>query len=843
MCSVLDALFTALSSPGTAVLHAPPGAGKTTVVPLAMLDAVWLENKQILVLEPRRLAARHAADRLAALIGERTGDTIGLRIRHERIESKSTRVLVVTEGVLTRMLQSDAELAGIGAVVFDEFHERNLHADTALALSLQSREFLRPDLRLLVMSATLDTVPVASLLGDAPVISSEGRQYPVETIYLPDNHTAIEPRGLPAFVAQKIAALLEQEAGSVLVFLPGAGEIRQTAERLEALLANTAAAGIVISQLYGELDAKSQSAAVRPAPKGLRKIVLATNIAETSLTIEGVRVVVDSGLMRENRYHPGSGMNRLQTVFVSEDSADQRRGRAGRTEPGVCYRLWSRTRHQRIDRQRRAEILNSDLSQLILELAVWGIQDPAELAWLDQPPAAAVAQARDCLQQLLALDAEGAVTTHGRQMASLGITPRLAHMVLLAAEHGCLDRACQLAAVLSEADFLPRDAGADLELRLDAIGSGRGGRGARVAALGRQLKQRLQRLQSDSRPSDQYLSAGVLLAFAYPDRIAAARKGNGDFLLASGRGAQLAEQDRLAQQRFLVVADLDDATRNARIYRAASLEQEEIDEWFGHLVNQRASVSWDPEAERVIAMETVSLGAIALSQQRLARPDAALVNAAMLEGIRHGGLGKLPWQDKTLGVIAKLEFLRRVQQDDEHPQAQRIAADLALPDLSQHWLLENLEQWLEPLLSGQTSCDALRSINLHAAIESMLDWDVRQKVLKLLPEFIEVASGSKIAIDYRSEPLPILAVRVQELFGMTATPAVLGGTFPLMLHLLSPARRPVQLTRDLEGFWRAGYSQVRSELRGRYPKHHWPENPLTATATSGTKKQMAPRNR
>ncbi len=841
VCEALDPLGAALAETGCAVLRAPPGAGKTTVVPLSLLDAEWLGGQSILMLEPRRLAARHAALRLAQLLGESIGQTVGLRIRHERIESDATRILVVTEGVLTRMLQHDAELTGVGAVLFDEFHERSLHADTALALCLQAREVLRPDLRLLVMSATLDTGPVAAILDDAPVIVSRGRQFPVDTHYLPDNHPVVELRDVAAFVARKITELVAAESGSLLVFLPGAAEIRKTAELLAQSLGDVEQ--ISVCPLYGELDAKSQAAAVHPPAPGQRKIVLATNIAETSLTIEGVRVVIDSGLMRENRFHPGSGMNRLQTVFVSIDSADQRRGRAGRTEAGVCYRLWTRTRHQRLDPQRRAEILHSDLSQLMLELACWGVQDPSELSWLDRPPQAAVARANAGLMQLSALDDTGRISSHGRQMAALGIEPRLAHMVISGAQFGSLESACQLAAVLSEADFLPRSAGADLQLRIDALASARNARAARVRTLGKQLRERARRLQQVSDRSVQPPDTGALLGFAYPDRIAIARKGRGDFLLANGRGAQLPEEDALAHQPFLVVADLDDAARNARIYRATGIEEDDIRQHFAHLINREEQLSWNQDRQRVEAQATESLGAIQLAAQRLNDPDPHQVNAALIDGIRQTGFDCLPWREQTLGLLARVNFLQRVKGDADYPDAQRYLRDLDLPDLTRDWLIDNLEQWLQPILTGQSTLAALRTLKLHAAIESLIDWQTRQALDSLTPDSVVVASGTTVPIDYQAQPWPILAVRVQEVFGMQTTPAVIDGSFALTMQLLSPAHRPVQLTRDLAGFWRSSYTQVRSELRGRYPKHYWPEDPLTAQATSGTKKQMASASR
>ncbi|OED41347.1 ATP-dependent helicase HrpB, partial [Chromatiales bacterium (ex Bugula neritina AB1)] len=701
--------MTALGRDGAVVLQAPPGAGKTTSVPLALLGADWLAGGRIIMLEPRRLAARAAANRMAELLNEKAGQTVGYHIRGEHCSSAATRILVVTEGVLTRMLQSDPALESFAVVIFDEYHERSLHADTSLAFCLQSREVLREDLKLLVMSATLDTTAVAAVLGDGtPVLQSEGRSYPVETRYAgAANDAPLDTRNLGATVARQIIEVLQQETGSILVFLPGAGEIRRTIDELQNHFSNDAlresADSVVIAPLYGELSRRQQDEAVAPAPDGKRKVVLSTNIAETSVTIEGIRIVIDSGLMRETRFNPGRGMNRLETVFISEDSADQRRGRAGRLEPGICLRLWSANRQ--LEKQRRAEILNSDLSQLALELAQWGVADVTELKWIDIPPASSLAQARDVLLATGAIDTEYVITTHGSDMLALGVEPRLANMIIRAAAHGELKRACQLAALLSERDFIRRGqsrshsrsqghsqnySNSDLAMRLELLESGPAGQAAdssivkRVKASAKQFEQRYSKRTdrnignstgtNNGQTSRQSIPVAVLLAFAYPERIAKARGTSAAleqmFLLANGRGARLSCEDPLSQSDYLVVADLDGGQRDAKIYRAAALAEDDLAYWLADSIQVTEVVRWDQQVNRVVARRDRKFGAITLDSKPIDKPDQTAVQQGLMEGIRDVGIKALALSPACEQWIARLNFIKSVAAENAgHPLA------------------------------------------------------------------------------------------------------------------------------------------------------------------------------
>jgi ATP-dependent helicase HrpB len=821
--SALPALREALRAGTSAVLQAPPGAGKTTRVPLALLHEPWLAGQRIVMLEPRRLAARAAANRMAWTLGERVGETVGYRIRMETRVGPATRVEVVTEGVLTRMIQSDPALEGVGLVIFDEFHERSLHADLGLALCLQSRAVLRDDLRIVVMSATMDGAPVAALLGDAPVVTSQGRQYPVETRWLPRPAEGF----LDARVARAVVGALEEEEGDVLVFLPGAGEIRRVEERLrEADLSSS----VRVMPLYGNLPQEAQDAAIRPSPPGLRKVVLATSIAETSLTIEGVRVVVDGGLMRVPRFSARTGMTRLETVRVTRSSADQRRGRAGRLGPGVCLRLWTAAEDASLAPHAKPEILEADLAPLALELAAWGVADPAELHWLDPPPPASFVQARDLLAGLGALDASGAITPHGKRMATLPLHPRLAHMLLVAKEAGRGWTACLLAALLAERDLLRGHGGppeADVRLRLEALRGGSGSvrgaavdRGAahRVAEEARELARRL----SIPRGEVEADAAGVLLALAYPDRVAQRRPGaGGRYLLRNGRGAAFAGPDALASESYLVAAELDDAGREGRILLAAPLSLEEIEEAFADQVVDEAAVAWDAAAGAVRARRTERLGALVLREAHLADADPELVTGALVDGLRSEGIDALPWSKIARQLRERIAFLRR--------------HDPSYTDVSDAALTEGMREWLGPHLHGMRRRDEVQRMDLVPVLEGMLGWEQRRRLDEWAPTHVEVPSGSRIPIDYADPEAPVLAVRLQEVFGWTDTPRVAGGRVPLTLHLLSPAHRPVQVTRDLASFWRTTYFDVRKDLKGRYPKHYWPDDPLQAEPTSRAK--------
>ena len=811
--SALPALRDALRVAGAAVLQAPPGSGKTTRVPLALLDEAWLADRRIVLLEPRRLAARAAAAFMARLLGEPVGGTVGYRVRRDTRVGARTRLEVVTEGVLTRLIQADPALDGVGLLVFDEFHERSLHADLGLALALHSRSLVRPDLRVLVMSATLDGAAVARLLNDAPVIAAGGRAFPVATRYRPPR----EGVRLEDSVGAAVRAALEEEPGDVLVFLPGAAEIRRVRERLDGL-----GPRIQVAPLYGDLSAEAQDAAIQPSAPGRRKVVLATSIAQTSLTIEGVRVVIDSGLARVPRFSPRTGMARLATVRVSLASADQRRGRAGRVAPGACYRLWPEPLDATLRPHDTPEILDADLAPLALELADAGIHDPAELRWLDPPPAAALAQARELLAELGAIDGAGLVTPHGRRMARLGVHPRLAHMLIRGNELGFPRTAADLAAVLADRDPLRGTPGvdADLRTRLDAL---RRGDSCIAPAV-------LHRLRAESRllgeavgapdradPADTD-AAGLLLALAYPDRLAQRRPGAAQkYLLRNGQGAWLAEAQEIGEAEYLVVAELDGDRRESRIFLGAPVTLEEIREHYAEQIVSEEAIDWDPAGEMVTARRRERLGALVLRVAPVRDPDPVALRDALLAWIQRSGLDVLPWSDAALRLRARLRFLHGL--------------DERWPDVSDTELITRLAEWLAPSLNGMRRRLDLRRLELAPALMTLLDWQRRRELDTLAPTHVEVPSGSRIAIDYSDASAPVLPVRLQEVFGWQETPRIGGGRVPLTLHLLSPARRPVQVTRDLAGFWQGTYFEVRKDLKGRYPKHYWPDDPLTAVAT------------
>ncbi|HYF94835.1 MAG TPA: ATP-dependent helicase HrpB [Symbiobacteriaceae bacterium] len=797
----LPTLKAALAERTAAVLVAPPGAGKTTRVPLALLDEPWLAGRHILMLEPRRLAARTAARYMAASLGEQVGETVGYRVRLETRVGARTRVEVITEGVLTRLLQADPALEHAGLVILDEFHERSLHADLGLALCLQSQSLLRGDLRILAMSATLDAQPVASLLGGAPIIVSEGRSFPVQTRYAPRR-----PEGrIEQAVARTALEALASHEGDILAFLPGAAEIR----RVQELMADPR-----VVPLYGNLPQAEQDRAILPSPPGRRKVVLATSIAETSLTVEGVRVVIDSGLSRVPRFSPRTGMTRLETVPVSQASADQRRGRAGRLAPGVCYRLWAE--QEQLVARGTPEILEADLAPLALELAAWGVTDAAELCWLDPPPAAALAQARELLRQLGAMRSDFSMTPHGRRMAEVGLHPRLSHMILRAIAAGAGGSACELAALLSERDLL-RGAGADADigLRIDLVR--RGAPEARqIVTQARQLKAGF-----DIRHDEPAGAPGPLLALAYPDRIAA-RRGNGRFLLRNGRGAAFAQPHQpLAEAPFLVAVDLDDQGAESRIFLAAPLELTDIERHFGDQIEDEELIVWDRPAQAVRARRRRRLGAIILQEAPLPDPDPGAVAQALTEAVRQEGLDMLPWTRNARQFQQRVIFMHR--------------RDPSWPDASDEALLANAAEWLTPHLYGLRSRSDLQQLQMASALEGLLSPDRRRRLDELAPTHITVPSGSRIPVDYSNPDAPVLAVRLQEMFGLADTPRIVGGAAPLILHLLSPAHRPVQVTQDLASFWRSAYFEVRKDLRGRYPKHYWPDDPWNATPTHRTR--------
>jgi ATP-dependent helicase HrpB len=838
----LPALREALQARACAVLQAPPGAGKTTRVPLALLDAPWLQGRGILMLEPRRLAARAAARRLASTLGEQVGETVGYRIRHETRIGPRTRIQVVTEGVLTRMLQHDPALEAFGAVLFDEYHERSLHADLGLALTLQSQQLLRDELRILVMSATLDGARVAALLGDAdgepaPIVTSAGRSHPVAVHW---RERRPEPRpgtgGVEAAVVGTVRAALTAHAGDLLVFLPGAAEIRRVGAMLDD---GTLPGAVRVHALFGNLPQGEQDAALDPAPPGRRKVVLSTSIAETSLTIEGVRVVVDCGLARVPRFDPRTGMTHLDTVRVSRASAEQRAGRAGRVAPGDCYRLWPEAEQAGLLSHATPEILDADLAPLALELAAAGVADPAELRWLDHPPAAAFAQARALLAQLGALDPAGRMTAHGHAMAALPLHPRLAHMTLRARALGLAALACDLAALLAERDVLrgdgPVQPDADVRLRLELL-RGRGGDvpstmlGWSVDREGvRRARQEARSLRDalgvrSAGDVDAVEASGRLLSLAYPDRIARRREPGGSrYVLRNGRGAVLPDGQPLAREPWLVAAELGGgATQERRVLLAAPVSPDELLEEHGALIERTEELAWDVDAGAVRARRVVRLGALVLEEAALRDPDPERVARVLLEQVRAAGLEALPWSDDARRLRERLAFAR--EWDGE-----------GWPDVSDDALRDALDDWLLPHLVGMRRWDDLRRLDLGALLLARVDWARRAALDHLAPTHQTVPSGSRVRIDYADPRAPVLAVRLQELFGLQETPRVAQGRVALVLHLLSPAHRPVQVTRDLAGFWRSSYFDVRRDLRGRYPRHHWPEDPLQATPTHRVK--------
>ncbi|WP_251964657.1 ATP-dependent helicase HrpB [Salinibacter ruber] len=833
---VLPNLTAALRGRTEAVLQAPTGAGKTTRVPLALLGEPWLGDDRLLMLEPRRLAARSAAQYMARQLGEDAGETVGYRVRMDTRVSAQTRIEVVTEGVLTRMLQDDPALEGVGAVLFDEFHERNLQADLGLALALQAREVFRPDLRVLVMSATLDTGPIAGLVDDAPLIQSEGRSYPVEVHYA-DQPISPGDRLAPP-VAAMVQEVLRDTEGDVLVFLPGAGEIRRTESRLEGDVPGD----VTLHPLFGNLPPGEQDAAIAPSPAGERKVVLATDIAETSLTIEGVRVVVDSGLRRAPRFDATTGMTRLETVRVSQASADQRTGRAGRVAPGTCYRLWAKRTQHHLDPHTAPEIENADLAPLALELAKWGTPDPSALRWLDPPPDDTYEQAQALLQRLGAVDRDGTITDHGREMAELGLHPRLAHMLLNAQALGHGAVACDLAALLSERDIFKGQGEApdvDLRLRLEALHRLR--RGERptpnharsyvvpYGAVGHVRKVAdhwRAKLGVDREAEGNVEGAGLLTAFAYPDRLAQRREGqSGRFRLRTGRAATLPRPQLLSDADYLVAAHVDARRQENRIFLAAPLSEDEIVDYFGDQIETDTEVSWDATRERVRARRREQLGALTLTEGPVEAPDPTAVAEALVEGIREAGLGLLPWTDHARQLQHRIQFLHHHLGDD-------------WPDAHDEALLDTLEDWLLPHLYGLKRADDLQQLNLPQILRDPLSYDQRDRLEEWAPTHVTVPSGFDRSIDYSDPEAPVLAVRLQELFGRTETPRIADGRVPLTLHLLSPAQRPVQITQDLEGFWRGTYHEVRKDMRGRYPKHYWPEDPIDAPATHTTKARM-----
>ena len=794
-------------------------------MPIALLHCPWLKQQKILMLEPRRVAARAVANRMATLLGETVGRTVGFRTRLETRVGRETRIEVVTEGILTRMLQEDSALSSFGCVIFDEFHERSLNADLGLALCLESQQNLREDLRLLVMSATLDLAPLARLLGDAPVVAAQGRSFDVATHYVPRRNEL----HLELQVAQLVRAALGEHAGDVLCFLPGAAEIRRVQRNLEE---SNLARGIRVMPLYGELEGAQQDAALAPAISGERKVVLATSIAETSLTIEGVRVVIDSGLRRYSEFDPTTGMSRLVTGKVSQAAADQRRGRAGRLSEGDCYRLWSEGTHASLSPQTPPEILHADLAPLALELACWGTVQASSLAWLDPPPAAPLAQARSLLQQLEAIDSAARVSGHGRALQKLGMHPRLAHMLVRSEKLAAARLACDLAAILSERDILrggPGARDADLRLRVAVL---RGDEREVPAGISVDARAKSQAQRSSNQwqrdfarsprdTADPHHDTGILLGWAYPDRIARARGEDGRYLLANGRGARFGEPQALAKSEYIVAAELDGAEREARIFLAAPIRPQDLDEHFGALITETSSIHWDERAGAVSAKRERRLGALVLQSSELREPDPGEIQEAVLAGLRQTGIEGLPWNKELRQWRARVMLMRQYQVPSPAPW----------PDLSDAALEAALAEWAPAWITGFTRREHFARLDLNNALRSFVTHAQGVILEREAPTHFTVPSGSRIPIDYLDGENPSLSVRLQELFGLNQTPAVAAGKLPLLLKLLSPAGRPVQITKDLVSFWNRGYHDVKKDLKGRYPKHYWPDDPYTAQAT------------
>jgi len=804
--AVLDDVRNALRTHGAGVLVAAPGAGKTTRVPLALLNEPWRNGRKIIVLEPRRIAARAAAERLAGTLGTRVGDDVGLRARLASKTSANVAIEVVTEGVFTRMILDDPELSGVAAVLFDEFHERSLDADLGLALALDTRGALRPNLRILVMSATLEASRVAELLGDAPVIASDGRAFPIETRYLGRRAQRIEDDVIDA-----VRRALERDLGSILVFLPGQGEITRVAERLRALnLPET----IDIAPLYGALDPATQDRAISPAKTGHRKIVLATSIAETSITIEGVRVVIDSGLARVPRFEPDVGVTRLETVRVSRASADQRRGRAGRTEPGISYRLWDEPETQGLMPFAEPEIRVADLSSLLLDCAEWGTNDPRSLRWLDAPSDGALAAARSGLHAIAALDADGHITQEGRRLRALPLPPRLARMMLKAGERSAAQDAAELAAILVERGIGGNDL--DIATRLENFRRDRSRRAQDMKALSRQWAR-----AAANGAQDSTLSAAELLALAYPERIAKNRGKRGSFLLANGRAGLIDTAHPLAAAPYLVVAELQGRAAATRIMLAAATDEAEVAALAGDRIESDDELTFDREQRSVKARSVRRLGAIELrSESRPVRPDED-ASPILARGIADIGVGTLPWSKAQLQLRSRIGFLR--------------ANDESWPDLSDAALSESVGEWLLPYLSGKTRASEIDGSTLEQALATLLPWSMRQRLDAEAPTHFEAPTGNSHALDYEGAGAPALHIRVQELFGLKEHPAIARGRLPLTLYLLSPAHRPIQITRDLPGFWAGSWAAVKADMRGQYPRHVWPDDPANANPTTRAK--------
>ena len=841
---ILPQLCAFLRKGGSVILKAPPGAGKTTLVPLALLKEPWLKNGKIIVLEPRRLAARSAAYRMSELLNETVGKTVGYRTRTDSKISRDTKIEVVTEGIFSRQILANPELDNVAAVIFDEFHERSIHTDLGLALALDARTILRDDLKIIIMSATLDPEKISPLFENPQVLTCEGRMFEVKTESIPKH-----PRErLEDIAVRAVAKAISSGPGSILCFLPGIGEIRRVEEKIRSgmiLPDNT-----ILCPLYGDLDKKEQDAAIRPAPLGKRKIVLATSIAESSITIGSITVVIDSGLSRKSVFDPRTGMSHLETVRVSKASADQRRGRAGRTAPGTCYRLWADNENSLMPDYDIPEILESDLANLALFLADWGVTDASKLKWLDLPPSAEFAQSVELLKNLGALDINGKITRHGKKMIAAGTHPRLANMNLQGSARSIGSLACDIAAILEERDFIKFSGGrrdSDIRTRLRALREGRAfspkapflkdsfsdgsashpyhenidnSAKSRVKTLSDDFRQRL---GIAFRECDTE-TAGILVGFAYPDRIAKRREGNNPiYLLSCGRSAKFAEPESISKEELLAIAELDDRDKDPKIILAAPVTRRDLDIYFGEMISTVEKVEWDDKSGAVIASGRRMLGKIILEEYPLKNPDTSKISDAISKGIKTRGISCLCWNDESENLRRRIEFAATIDGKD------------GWPDTSDNALLENLDEWLRPFLNGIRKLEDMKRINLKEALEGMLGWKLKEKLEKLVPARLKVASGSMIKLNYTEGKGPILEVKVQELFGTKEHPRIFNGKIPVLIRILSPSMRPVQTTSDLVGFWNGSYQLVKKDLKGRYPKHYWPENPMESPACGGAR--------
>ena len=813
--AVIPEIQEKLVTDTTLIVKAPPGAGKSTLVPLTLMNEPWLKGQKILMLEPRRLAAKTIATRMADLLGEQIGESVGFRIRFENRVGPNTQIEVVTEGILTRMIQQDNGLEGVGLVIFDEFHERSIHADVAMALCREAQQILRPDLRIMVMSATLD-MPELSTMLNASVVISEGRQYPVEINYSGES----DVRLLPELAARVVKSALQKHEGDILVFLPGQGEIRKCEEFLR-----NSTKGVMIHPLYGQLPPNKQFAAIMPNREGKRKIVLATSIAETSLTIEGVKVVVDSGFGRTSRFDPNSGLSRLETVQVSKDSADQRAGRAGRLSAGVCYRMWTLATQSRLKEHGTPEIEQADLSSLVLDMAQWGIVDPQQLSWLTPPPKGHVAQASELLHELEALE-NSRITEHGKQLHRLPTHPRIAHMLIRAKEEGQLDLATDIAAIVEERDPLPKEAGIDINLRIDALRRYRkenvGGRKlARIEKIADQYR-RTFKIEADNNPHSDF-ETGLLIAYAYPERIACARPGNNaQFQMANGRFASAGHRDDLAHEPWLAIAHVNDRDGSGKIFMAAPLNPTDLQP----LVKTQEVITWDTRKGGLIATLDMRIGSIILKSTPLPNPDDSQLIKAITDAVQKEGGALLNWDEEVEQWQNRVLSLRKWNHQE------------GWPDVSMETLLLTNAEWLRPYLSNIKKPEALKKINLKEILQYSLPQELQKQLNVLAPTKIDVPSGSTIKLNYQASGSdPILAVRLQECFGLEDTPTVNKGKKNVLMHLLSPGYKVVQITSDLKSFWANAYFDVRKDLKGQYKRHFWPEDPHDAKAIKGTKRQ------